>query len=460
MEALPNTMPTTNGGWRVTYSPPFRSTCQTDRARRVMYAPDEATPSALACRAHEMAHGAFSPVESFDVLGETFHVEPEALKVAECLRMSLIATRSHAPMLHFMDNQEKGKAQNVAKSRDYGQALYLTLYSWGTGAEKIVQNTIRKNGPEEWRKPLSQFRRDVREILRGDASRLTGLMSYENNGVMIPDGFMISIRIARLFGNYAKNPPILRTAKENTERKNANAEQKESERALKKFQHRPEFTGKNSTYDHVRLMESDLTEKHIGKLAKRRISANKGKAPRHISRMVTDSQQRIFSRKIRAHGGVVLIDQSGSMSLEREQVMAMIHSAGGATVIGYSDLGSNLANVWVHAENGRQTTTPPVGGNGNAVDASALRFAISKQTKKGEPIIWVTDGYAYDKRGNMQRRQVEELVGLVKRHGVTMAKDSDEAIAILARSARGERPRTRITGYLKECHDDYQKREE
>lgn len=52
-----------------------------------------------------------------------------------------------------------------------------------------------------------------------------------------------------------------------------------------------------------------------GKLGRREIATNEGKYPKAFYRLVTDPYRRIFKRKTRSLGGVVVFDCSGSMGL-------------------------------------------------------------------------------------------------------------------------------------------------
>jgi hypothetical protein len=434
---------------------------------KVMKAPDEFGETAEACRAHAYCHGAFSPVEPLVKYARMFEVSTDALTIAECLRMNVIAEKSGVSIEAFIDYSEEGKARRAGLSKSWRDALLITLYAHKTGHESKVKTALTKFAPTEWRKPLQEFRREMKKILSHyhySISNLTALeFEYlEDDGTKrpleMPAGFSTSISLARLIESHSRREPELETAETRAEKANAKAEadrERKRSSAMSKFTKHPEHTGKGSSYDDVRLMDTELDTAHLGKMAKRRIASNKGKAPRHVSRMATDPHTRIFSRKIRAHGGVVLIDQSGSMSLSASDVEAILSVAGGATVIGYSDCGSHVANVWIHAKNGKRSTLAPMGGNGNGVDASALRYAISERSRTGEPIVWVTDGYAYSKNGNMGKKETAELVSLITRHGVHMVDTPAEAVAILAKATRGEKPRQRISGYVKQCKEYY-----
>jgi hypothetical protein len=464
MRVIPNALPTaTEGGWRAIYAPPVRGICETSRETKVMSAPDEFGEVAEACRAHAYCHGAFSPVEKLSVLAQAFDVELDALTYAECLRVNLIAEKSGADMESFYDFSEEGKARRAGMSKQWRDALMVTLYAHETGMENKVKNALTKFGPTEWRKPLQQFRKDIKNVIRNYSFYLSSLSLVEFqadiNGkkvlVEMPQGFTLSIALARTIQRNERREPTLWSDSEKQEQAEAQARARDRGNAKGKFTKHPEFTGKGSRYDDVRLMDTDLDEAHLGKMAKRNIPSNKGKAPKHVSRMVTDPHSRIFSRKIRAHGGVVLIDQSGSMSLEPSDVEAILAVAGGATVIGYSDCGQHVANVWIHAKNGKRSRLAPMGGSGNGVDASALRYAVSERARTGEPIVWVTDGYAYTKNGGMGKRDVEELLGIITRHGVHMVETPAQAVAILAKASRGDKPRLRVAGYVAELRDYY-----
>jgi hypothetical protein len=434
---------------------------------KVMHAPDEFGEAAEACRAHAYCHGAFSPVEPLANYARLFGVQLDALTIAECLRMNLIATSAGSDVESFIDYTEEGRARSAGLRKQWRDALLVTMYAHGTAHENKVKTALSKFAPMEWRKPLQAFRKEMKWEITRHRSMLSTLnalsFDYEDldgskRQIEMPSGFALSLSLARLIRRQEQHEPELKTEGEKTQAENnARAAQQinATRKAMSKFTKHPEFTGKGSHYDDVRLMNTELDEAHLGKMAKRSIASNKGKAPKHVSRMVTDPRTRIFSRKIRAHGGVVLIDQSGSMSLRPDDVEAILAVAGGATVIGYSDSGGNLANVWIHAKNGRRSTLAPMGGNGNGVDASALRYAISERVRTNEPIVWVTDGYAYNKNGNMGRREMTELVGLITQHRVHMVETPAQAVALLAKAKRGEKPRQRIAGYVKELREHY-----
>jgi hypothetical protein len=146
--------------------------------------------------------------------------------------------------------------------------------------------------------------------------------------------------------------------------------------------------------------------------------------------MFTDPHKRVFGTPRKQPGAIVLIDQSGSMSLSMKDIEQMVDAAPGALVIGYSHRRNGIPNIWIHAEKGKRTKELHQGNTGNGCDGTALAYAISRR-KSGEPLIWVTDGGVTDQDDDFTDDLVAECVNLVSRYGVHMAYDTDEAIAKL-----------------------------
>jgi hypothetical protein len=98
----------------------------------------------------------------------------------------------------------------------------------------------------------------------------------------------------------------------------------------------------------------------------------------------------VFTRKQkRPGGGTVLIDQSGSMNLDPDQVMELIAAFPAVTVATYAGSGST-GRLVVIARDGRRADPDhcylPEGGN--VVDGPALDWLNSQAA----PRIWVSDG--------------------------------------------------------------------
>ncbi len=445
IEALPQAV-TGEDGWRVMYAPPVAGMCRTDRRARTMYAPDEMGYTANAIRAHELAHATFSPMQSPAELAPHFSVTPEALTAAEEARINALCTRSGILLDHLTDDTESATARRIAKAQDYRAALLLLATTYETGAYRSVTTMLGKYAPQEWKKPLSAFRKRLkRELSDNYIDRVDAWRFSDEVGEPLPLGFYVSVQVAALIDLMTRQDPT-----ETAEQRDQKAQQaaqaendKRTRRSMKNYKHLPEFTGEGSTYDDVRLLELDTDLRHSGKLARRRTPSQVGKKPRRMARLLTDPQRRVFDTRRRSNGGVVLIDQSGSMSLTNDEVDSILEAAGGAVVIGYSDMGAGVANVWVIAQNGKRATNYPSAGDGNGVDASAIRYAASRRTKRGEPFLWVTDGRAYSKHAGWNKGEADEIHALTHKHRIHVCETPTDAIRELQRTARGNAPTTK-----------------
>jgi hypothetical protein len=202
----------------------------------------------------------------------------------------------------------------------------------------------------------------------------------------------------------------------------------------------------------ARLIELELPKPRAvdGNLGRKRVATNIGRNPRRIGRMLTDPERRIFDRRAKGRGGVVLIDQSGSMRLETENLWEIIEEAPGCVIIGYSHrTGSEeIPNVWVMAERGKVVEKVPAGNGGNGVDGPAIRFAQAKR-KQGEPFIWVCDGYVTDGKGdNNFANLTDECANLVIKHSIHQVNDVEGAIKALKQVKHGKRLKANAVGEI------------
>jgi hypothetical protein len=149
---------------------------------------------------------------------------------------------------------------------------------------------------------------------------------------------------------------------------------------------------------------------------------------RYPSRLLTDPQQRAFTRPAFRHGGIVVIDQSGSMDIDQSDLVALLRRAPNALVVGYShrpgDSGAT-ANAWVLASRGVVATTCPSGNVGNGVDGPILRWAIGERRGR-EPVVWVTDGQVTDSHDHPDDALSEECAQLVFDHRIRMVRELTE----------------------------------
>jgi len=190
------------------------------------------------------------------------------------------------------------------------------------------------------------------------------------------------------------------------------------------------------------VAKPELSVNHTGKLGRRVIAADSGREPRYINRIVTDPERRIFSRKTRALGGVVVIDCSGSMHLSEDDLDRLLKASSGATVLCYSG-GYNRPdkpNVWVVARKGRMMRRLPEFPGDNAVDGPAIVYAASLRDNGGQPLIWVSDGYVTGiNTGTGDERLQKDMDYIKRRHRVIQVETVQEAEALMKRLQGGSR---------------------
>lgn len=114
-----------------------------------------------------------------------------------------------------------------------------------------------------------------------------------------------------------------------------------------------------------------------------------GSIVRHLHRWPTD--QAIFATHRKRYKPVnILVDQSGSMSLQDSEVMELMKYAPRAQIAQYMGDG-NEGRLYIIAKNGRRINVDPSAYRpygGNTVDFPALKWLA----KQNGPRIWVSDG--------------------------------------------------------------------
>ena len=186
-------------------------------------------------------------------------------------------------------------------------------------------------------------------------------------------------------------------------------------------------------------------ERVAGRMGRKRSATNIGVNPRRIHRYLVDPERRIFDRRIKGIGGVVLIDQSGSMALNDKDIWDIINASPGCTIIGYSHSSHSKYNCWVLAEDGKVVSEVREGNGGNGVDGPALLYAI-KRRKKGDPLIWVCDGYVTGRGDEHTYELAAWCAKVVANHKVHMVEDVPEAVEALKQVRDGRKLPMRMVG--------------
>jgi hypothetical protein len=200
---------------------------------------------------------------------------------------------------------------------------------------------------------------------------------------------------------------------------------------------KPEVSITDDAWETLVVAKPPLEIPHTGKLGRRFIPATYGKYPQYLHRELTDPYERIFKRKTRALGGIVVIDCSGSMSLDEDDIHRLLKASAGSTVICYSaDLWSRGSsgdpNAWVVARNGRMVRKLPEFPGGNGVDAPVLKWAVDNYRRgSSTPVVWVSDGHVTGKRDQSTELLRKETKSVCKRYGITRVEEVNDAIKLL-----------------------------
>ena len=189
------------------------------------------------------------------------------------------------------------------------------------------------------------------------------------------------------------------------------------------------------------LAKPDLSVSHTGLIGRRIRAAKEGKYVRDLGRIISDPEQRVFGRKTRALGGVVVVDCSGSMSLTDEEMKAIMRSSAGCTVIAYSSGGSGAEgepNIWLVARRGRQVRDLPSFPGGNGVDGPALEYGLSFRTHNA-PVVWISDTHVTGASGYNQARLRAQCLRLCRLNNIYIAPNCEQAVELLKKLQSGQR---------------------
>jgi len=326
------------------------------------------------------------------------------------------------------DGSEKYGGRRLAEADDWGQAVCFLLAVLGTGAERDYLAGVRAGNPG-WLPGLRAVRKRALQLVSHCPTPLLAATVRDERGV--PMGYaQTTVVLARLLSQtmVARVP--------------------DSPETLRQFRRSLEPGGRRPpTGQFARLIFDETLE------MKRRTrspsvrgsqTASSGTVMRHPSRLLTDPQRRAFIQRVPRHGGVVIIDQSGSMDIDESLLAALLARAPDALIVGYSHRPGDpgvTANAWILARRGVVATICPSGNVGNGVDGPVLRWAIGQRTGR-EPIVWVTDGQVTDSHDHPDDQLTGECADLVLRHRIRLVRELSDVGRQLGRSTPiSDRPR-------------------
>jgi hypothetical protein len=389
----------------------------TDRILEVPLGPGE---QARVVRAHELMHARVSP-HPHHLRRALSEVSARALECAEELRVNTLVARLGFDVSLLCDGTEKQGARRLAVEGAWSEAVCFLMAVIGTGAEREYFAGIR-SGNSSWLGALRAIRKRALAIL--DQSTVS-IGATRLNDEDLPAGYATStLAIARMVtGALAARVPT--TPDE-----------------LRAFRRSLEVGGRRPPTGVFAPLVIDDSRSRIREerpsTTRRSRPATNGTALRYPGRLLTDDRRRAFSRRATTRGGIVIVDQSGSMDIDAESLQALVRTAPGALVIGYSHRPGDkgvTTNCWVLCDRSTVATSYPSGNVGNGVDGPVLSWALGRRRER-EVIIWVTDGQVTDSNDHPDDALTSFCAAEVRRHRIRLARDLVEATKVL----RTDRP--------------------
>lgn len=448
------TDPMMSKGWEAIPTPLQRGASYTDFASHEIAVPEGESPSARAIRLHELLHARVSPSAVPAALMTQLGVSPSSVRIAEEIRVNWLAGQARhrdsgiADIAEMCDGSERGLADEAVKNKDWRSGLALLLSTYNTKSYKLVKRRLRLN--PEWKEATDVIQRHLRDKQWGSGLFGRGLITYRTNtypngyrwhdtktkgthDTYLPQGFTDhTLPLAQTIDEWLASPPT-------DPKKAKKGHEKNPERKT------PPVVPMSSDWEDLRFGMTSLTESATTFIGRRKRPAMTGKAPVRPDRLLTDPERRIFREVVRGDGGVVVFDCSGSMSVNIDEVKAILKHFAGATIMVYTYRGDNKANAWVLARNGRMVADSEFHdldlGNGNGVDSPALRWAIRQRKTPKDFIVWVSDGHVTGKGDTSSSELIRECALLSYKYNIIGVADSAEAIRLVADMKRGVRPR-------------------
>jgi hypothetical protein len=435
------------GPWGITKVPMEPGHAKTSVTGKEMYVPVGDTPQERAVRAHEMMHAKCSPAESWQTWIKRGFASSEALISAEEFRINTLCSRAGFDMKRALtDGSEKASGERVASQELWAEGVYLTAAFAGTARLNPFIAGVRKHNPawaESFKAVAKRLDRIAKRVKRTDRLASTAV---DIESKLAPYGFTYTESWAMLLDQIAK--PIV---PEDEDTPPGRSEEKKdgtpppppvTPEEIKDSE--PVSVGAGSRWDDLRIERCPMPRLVPGGLGRKRQASDHGRSPRRIHRILTDPQRRVFDKKKRSNGGVVLIDGSGSMSLSETDVLNIMAAAPGATVAIYSSYGNvEVPNLYIIGDKGKMVSEVPPGNIGNGVDGPAAEWAVKARQHPTAPVVWVTDGFVHGIGTNTSCSEAlfMDCLNRAVKNRIVCVPDVGGAILALQAIKSGKKPR-------------------
>jgi hypothetical protein len=148
-----------------------------------------------------------------------------------------------------------------------------------------------------------------------------------------------------------------------------------------------------------------------------------GYNPKYINRYCID--KKIFKQKMTTLGGTILIDASGSMSFDGQDILEVMQQLPAVTIAMYNGR-SNTGDLRIIAKNGKRVTEKYLdehSGYGNVVDGPALEWLGTQPARR----IWVSDMHVFGAYGDTSGfNLMADVNKLVRKYNIINLKNIEE----------------------------------
>lgn len=430
---------TEEGRWTVEAGSSQRGQAFTDFGGKRMVAPVLDDETARVIRNHELTHARISPANNgeFEALTARGYSD-RIVHCAEEFRVNQVLSGLGYDIDLLSDGSEGKSGERLGKEGSveaWNEAVAFSIALLGTKAYTRFLNGIKKEQPE-WAKELRTLGKEIKKVTAnvppqylGDTTPEAYGKDDEGNVLTAPAGFL---KYTDYIAKQAQQQ--LRVRSEEAEAEIAKAIESGEARAVAKTKGEEYKVGYGKeAFAPLILLPTELTVGVQGYIKPKKRPAQFGKSVRYPDRHLSDPYRRVFGHKRKVKGGIVVIDQSGSMDISEADLLAVLKEVPGALVIGYSHKprSSGIPNAWVLAKNGKRVREIPEGNIGNGVDGPVLDYAISLRKGK-EPIVWVCDGQVTAANDKSYDELNKAVANIVVRHGIIQVRNLDEAPKALA----------------------------
>ena len=343
-------------------------------------------------------------------------VSSRALECAEELRVNHLLERLGFDVSLLSDGSEKLGARRLASEGSWSEAVCFMLAVLGTGAEREFFAGVRA-GNKSWLPPLRAIRKRAVAILDQSTAAIAQTML---NGDEVPAGYATTTLVIARMVTSALTARVPTTPEQ-----------------LRAFRRSLEAGGRRPpTSVFAPIIVDDALQRITREQrspTRRTRPATTGTALRYPGRLLTDDRRRAFSRRVAPHGGIVIVDQSGSMDIDPVSLHALVRAAPHSLVVGYSHRPGDRGltpNCWVLCDRSTVAASYPSGNVGNGVDGPVLCWALGRRRAR-EVVVWVTDGQVTDSNDHPDDALTALCAALVRGHRIRLARDLDEARSVL-----------------------------